>query len=38
MLVNEFGKVMQIFGMVCVFIGAGMLLYCAFSKDGNDKY
>lgn len=38
MLVTEFGKAMQIFGMVCVLIGVGMLLYYAFSKDGNGKY
>ncbi len=38
MLVTEFGKAVPIFGMVCALVGAGMLLYFAFSKDGNGKY
>lgn len=38
MLVTEFGKAVPIFGMVCVLIGVGMLLYHTFSKDGNGKH
>lgn len=38
MLVTEFGKTVQIFGIVCAIIGVGMLLFFVFSKDGNGKY
>lgn len=38
MLVTEFGKPVQIFGLVCALVGVGMLLYYTFSKDGNGKY
>ena len=38
MLVTEFGKPVQIFGMACALVGVGMLLYYVFSKNGNGKY
>ena len=34
MLVTEFGKAVQIFGLVCSAIGVGLLLYYVFSKNG----